>query len=213
VVDREGVDIGRERSPDAAPGGVIPAADVLTEVVAADFVPISPRVEIAVVDPEGVEGSETSPRRKACGFGPVGAVPAAEAETVSDPGAVSEKSPDVELAVVDREGSNITRTETSRPGSDGAPGGAVPSAEFGTDGQAVDPGERSPHIELALVHRDGVDLTVELPAGHRAPVRGANHPVAVHRVELGLDPVLVASHRADSHLIEGAVKQLDATSA
>src|SRR5439155_6409130 len=91
---------------------------------------------------------------------------------------------------------------------DGGPAvGGVPAAEVATGGSnAAGAGESPPDVELAVVNRDGIDLTVERAAVHSAPVRGVNHPGAVHVVELGFDPVLVASHRGDPHLIEGPVK-------
>src|SRR5207249_8775566 len=91
--------------------------------------------------------------------------------------------------------------------------GAVPAAEVATGGQAAGAGETSSHVELALVDRDGIDLTVELAVVHSAPVRRANHPGAAHVVELGLDPVLVASHRGDPHLIDGPLKTFGTSSA
>src|SRR5439155_539475 len=130
------------------------------------------------------------------------AVPTAEAVTVGGEAVGAEISPHVEQAVVGREGVD----SGSERSPDAAPGAIVPAADVLTEGDAADFVPISPRVEIAVVDRDGIDLTVERAAGHSAPVRRANHPGAAHVVELGLDPVLVASHRGDPHLIDGPLK-------
>src|SRR5439155_7372435 len=162
VVDRQDVDsaLGQGcRGCGCAPGDVVPAADELTVAVVVGFCESSPHVELAVVLREGVDGRNT-PTIPGSDGAPGGAVPAAEVLTVGDVGGFCESSPHVALAVVDREELDITTSESCSPGSDGAPGvgGGVKTAEFDTGGtRRGDGGEGSPHVELAVIDRDGKD--------------------------------------------------------
>src|SRR5438093_1256640 len=129
LVRCEGIDnvVDGRIARDVVPGAVVPAGEIVNDPVEVDET--SPRVELAAVD-----------ELTGC--------------VVVD---FNESSPDVELAVVLREGVD-GRNTPSIPGSDGTPGGAVPAAEVVTDVDAAAVLESSPDVELAVVDREDLDI-------------------------------------------------------
>src|SRR5437899_12072828 len=87
VVDREGFDSSGAidlPAPDVAPGGAVPATDLVTEAAgdAAGVQESSPHVELAVVHCQGKDGTRSDTSSESCDGSPaVGGVPAAEVLT------------------------------------------------------------------------------------------------------------------------------------
>src|SRR5207245_5518019 len=106
VVDREGFDSSGAidlPAPDVAPGGAVPATDLVTEAAgdAAGVQESSPHVELAVVHCQGKDGTRSDTSSESCDGSPaVGGVPAAEVLTGGQAVDAGELAPDVELGVV-----------------------------------------------------------------------------------------------------------------